>query len=139
LNGLEVGTVIDATRVVAEDGSVLWEGDGLGIAGARPGTILALDRIADTPEERSRLHERTGADAVDMETGALAATGRLDGCVRAVSDTPERTLGPLVHAVTPAGRPRLTGLAAALVRGPRATLRALADVRRALRALGGRG
>ena len=67
--------------------------------------------------------------------GTAAATGRLDGCVRAVSDTPERTLGPLAHAVTPDGRPRLTGLAAAFVHQPRATLRALADVRRALRSL----
>jgi hypothetical protein len=138
LNGLEVGTVIDATRVVAEDGTVLWEGPGLGIAGARRGTVLTLDRIADTPEERRRLHERTGADVVDMESGVLAGTGRLDGCVRAVSDTTERTLGPLAHAVTPDGRPRLSGLAKALVHEPRATVRALADVRRALHALGGR-
>jgi hypothetical protein len=139
LNGLDVGTVIDATRIVTEDGTVLWEGPGLGIAGARPGTVLALDRVADTQEERRRLHERTGADVVDMESGVLAATGRLDGCVRAVSDTPERTLGPLVHAVTPGGRPRLTGLAAAFFHEPRATMRALTDVRRALHALGGRG
>ncbi|MGE5275036.1 MAG: hypothetical protein ACM3QU_14900, partial [Verrucomicrobiota bacterium] len=135
LNGLDVGTVIDATRIVSEDGSVLWEGPGLGVAGSRPGTILALDRIADTPEERRRLHERTGADAVDMESGVLAASGRLEGCVRAVSDTPERTLGPLVQAVTPDGRPRLAGLAAAVFHEPKATVRALADVRRALRAL----
>ena len=139
LDGLDVGSVIDATRIVAEDGTVLWEGPGLGIAGARQGTILALDRIADTPEERRRLHERTGADAVDMESGVLAATGRLDGCVRAVSDTPERSLGPLAHAVTPSGRPRPAGLAGAFVREPRATVRALMDVRRALHALGGRG
>jgi hypothetical protein len=138
LNGLDVGTVVDATRIVAEDGSVLWEGSGLGVAGARPGTILALDRIADTPEERRRLYERTGAVAVDMESGVLAASGRLEGCIRAVSDTPERPLGPLVHAVGPDGRPRLTGLAAAVFHEPRATFRALADVRCALRALGGR-
>ena len=135
LDGLEVGTVIDATRIVAEDGSVLWEGPGLGVAGARPGTILAIDRIADDPAERRRLRKQTGADAVDMESGILAATGRLDGCVRAVSDTPDRPLGPLAEAVTPTGRPRPTGLAKALVREPAATLRALGDVRRALKAL----
>jgi hypothetical protein len=134
LNGLEVGTVIDATRIVAEDGTVLWEGPGLGIAGARLGTILALDRIADSPEERRRLHERTGADVVDMESGVLAGTGRLDGCVRAVSDTPERTLGPLGQMVTSDGRFRPAGLAA-LARRPVATARALGDVRTALRAL----
>ncbi len=135
LDGLAVGTVIDATRVVAEDGSVLWEGPGLGVADARPGTILALDRIADDPAERRRLREATGADAVDMESGILAATGRLEGCVRAVSDTPARTLGPLAHAVDPFGRPRPAVLVQALARHPAATARGLADIRTALRSL----
>jgi nucleoside phosphorylase len=139
LDGLEVGTLIDATRIVAEDGSVLWEGKGLGLTGARNGTILAIDRIADDPAERCRLREVTGADAVDMESGILAATGRLEGCVRAVSDTPARPLGPLADAVTAAGRPRPAGLAKALVREPAATVRALGDVRRALRRLGAAG
>jgi adenosylhomocysteine nucleosidase len=139
LDGLEVGTLIDATRIVAEDGSLLWEGRGLGLSGALRGTILAIDRIADDPAERRRLREATGADAVDMESGILAATGRLEGCVRAVSDTPARPLGPLAQAVTPAGRPRPLGLARALVREPGATVRALGDVRRALRRLGDAG
>ncbi len=135
LDGLAVGTVIDATRIVGEDGTVLWEGEGLGVPGALPGTILALARIADDPAERRRLHDRTGADAVDLESGVLAATGRLQGCVRAVSDTPERTLGPLAAAVTAAGRPRPTGLAAAFLREPRKTARALSGIRAALAAL----
>jgi adenosylhomocysteine nucleosidase len=135
LDGLPIGAVIDATRVVDEQGNVLWEGEGLGVPGARPGTILAAAGVVDDPEERRRLHELTGADAVDMESGVLAATGRLDGCVRAISDTSERRLGGLAGAVTPGGRPRLTGLARALVREPAATVRALGDVRRALKAL----
>ena len=139
LDGLAVGTLIDATRVVAEDGSVLWEGKGLGLTGARHGTILALDRLVDGADERRRLREATGADAVDMESGILAATGRLEGCVRAVSDTPTRPLGPLAQAVTPTGRPRPTGLAKAITREPGATVRALGDVRRALRRLGDAG
>jgi hypothetical protein len=136
---LEVGTLIDATRIVAEDGSVLWEGKGLGLSGARQGTILAIDRIADDPGERARLRAATGADALDMESGILAATGRLEGCVRAVSDTPTRPLGPLADAVGPSGRPRPLGLAKALLREPSATARALGDVRRALRRLGAAG
>jgi hypothetical protein len=135
LDGLEVGTVIDATRIVDEEGHELWAGEGLGIPGAHPGTILAIDRIADDPTERRRLREQTGADAVDMESGILAATGRLDGCVRAVSDTPERPLGPLAEAVTPSGRPRLAALAKALALAPKDTVRALGDVRTALRSL----
>ncbi len=135
LDGLEVGTVIDATRVVDEEGAVLWEGPGLGVTGARPGTIAAARRIVDDPADRRRLRERTGADAVDLESGILAATGRLEGCVRAVSDTPSRTLGPLADAVSPSGRPRPAKLVAAFVRRPTATARALADIRTALRSL----
>ena len=128
-----VGTVIDATRVVDESGAVLWQGPGLGVG--RPGTILAMDRLVDDPAELRRLHEATGADAVDMESGVLAATGRLRGAVRAISDTPEQPLGPLALAVTPEGRPRPLGFLKALATEPSGTLRALANVRRALKAL----
>jgi adenosylhomocysteine nucleosidase len=134
-NGLEIGAVVDAKRVVDEEGAVLWEGEGLGVAGARRGTILAMSRLVDDPAELRRLHERTGADAVDMESGVLAATGRLRGCVRAISDTPSEPLGPLARAVTPEGRPRPLGFLKVLVTHPSGTLRALGNVRRALRAL----
>jgi adenosylhomocysteine nucleosidase len=133
LNGSPVGTVIDATRIVDEHGETLWSGPGLGIG--RPGTILATSRLVDDPGELSRLHEQTGADAVDMESGVLAATGRLRGCIRAISDTPAEPLGPLASAVTPDGRPRPLGFLGALARHPRKTTRALGNVRRALRAL----
>jgi adenosylhomocysteine nucleosidase len=135
LNGLEIGALLDATKIVDEQGNILWEGPALGVVGARQGTILASERIVEDPAERRRLHELTGADAVDMESGVLAATGRLRGCVRAVSDTPERPLGPLADAITPDGRPRPIGFLKALVREPAATFRALANVRRALSAL----
>jgi hypothetical protein len=135
LNGMEIGSVLDATKIVDEQGNVLWEGPALGVAGARQGTILATDRLVEDPAERRRLHELTGADAVDMESGVLAATGRLRGCVRAVSDTPDRPLGPLADAVTPDGRPRPLGFLKALALAPRDTARALADIRTALRAL----
>ena len=126
--------MLDATRVVDENGAVLWEGERLGVTGARPATILAVQSIVDDPDERRRLHERTGADAADMESGPLARSGQLTGCLRAVSDTPERTLGPLAETVGPDGRLRLGGIARALS-SPRRTSRALGDVRHALRAL----
>jgi hypothetical protein len=131
LNGAPIGTVIDATRVVDKTGTVLWEGAGLGLG--RPGTILALDRLVE-PEELRRLHEETGANAVDMESGVLAATGRLRGCVRAISDSPSAPLGPIAFLVTPDGRFRPAGLFA-LARHPAAAARALVNIRRALRAL----
>ena len=130
-DGLECGEVLDATRVVDADGTVLWEGGPLGAFGARTATILAVDEIVDDPAERRTLHERTGADAIDMESGTLARTGRLAGCLRAISDTPGRPLGPLTEVMDANGKLRPGGIVRALA-APRRTGRALADVRRAL-------
>jgi adenosylhomocysteine nucleosidase len=133
---LPVGTVIDATRVVDEKGSVLWEGRPLGATRARTGTILGADRIVDDPSERAELRERTGADAVDMESATLARTGRLAGCVRAISDTPTSRLAGLARAATPRGTPDYLGFVRGFVREPLETTRALFNARRALKALG---
>jgi hypothetical protein len=135
-DGVVCGEVLDATRVVDADGAVLWEGAPLGVPGARTATIVAVDAVVDDPGERRRLHERTGADAADMESGALARAGRLAGCLRAVSDTPDRTLGPLAGVLDADGRLRPLGLVRALAT-PRRTGRALADVRHALGRLEG--
>jgi len=133
---LPVGTVIDATRVVDESGSVLWEGRPLGVRGAREGTILGAAAIIDDPAERARLRASTGADAVDMESGVYARAGHLAGCVRAVSDTPGRQLGQLVHAFRADGSVAPLGLARAFLTSPRDSFRAARDVRTALNALG---
>src|SRR5207247_2923246 len=129
---LPVGTVIDANRVVDEDGSVLWEGEPLGVASARTGTILGAGRIVDDASERARLHQQTGADAVDMESGTLARSGRLVGCVRAISDTPTSKLAGLAEAVKPSGDPDLLGFVRGFVRAPLDHARAPATPRRAL-------
>ncbi len=134
-DGFSCGEVIDATRVVDEEGVVLWEGPPLGVAGARVGTILAIGSIVDDPAGRRRLHERTGADAADMESGELARTGRLAGVVRAISDTPGRGLSGIEGAVGPEGRTDWSGLALAFARAPRGVARAAADARRALKRL----
>jgi adenosylhomocysteine nucleosidase len=132
---LPIGTVIDATRVVDERGSVLWEGAPLGVSGARTGTILGASRIVDEPSERARLREETGADAVDMESGPLARTGRLAGCIRAISDTPERRLGGIARGAKADGSVNVGGLLAGFAREPVVTARAAAGARRALKAL----
>jgi nucleoside phosphorylase len=133
--GIPVGTVIDATRVVDEEGAVLWEGGPLGVSSARPGTILGASRIVDDPAERARLHDRTGADAVDMESGTLARSGRLAGCIRSISDTPTSRLAGLARAVKVSGEPDLRGFVSGFVREPIATGRALLSARRALKSL----
>jgi hypothetical protein len=127
---LPVGTVLDVTRVVDADGAVLWSGEGLGVSSGA--TILAAERIVDDPEERRRLHERTGADAIDLESGPLARTGRLRGVLRAVSDTPARPLNGLVGGVKPEGGYHWSGLLRAFAGHPRAFVRSVSDARRAL-------
>jgi threonine dehydrogenase-like Zn-dependent dehydrogenase len=133
--GLDVGTVIDATRVVDERGEVLWEGGPLGIKAAQTGTILGASRIIDDPEERARLHDSSGADAVDMESGPLARAGRLAGCIRAISDAPGRELAGLAEGARPNGDVDYLGLARGFLRAPRETARAARDARRALKSL----
>ena len=129
---LPSGTVLDATRVVDASGKVLWEGEPLGVPGAQPVTILAADEVVDDPAERRRLHQRTGADAADLESGPLARSGRLRGVLRAVSDTPDRTLHGICAAVKPEGAYDWPGLARAFAREPRGFARAAGDARRAL-------
>ena len=137
LDGLGAGVIVDAHRVVDERGETLWEGEGLGVPGAVPGTVLAVAQIVDDPEERRRLHEQTAADVVDLESGMLARTGRLRGVVRAVSDTPDRPLGALREAARADGRTDPLGLVRALANGRLRAWRAINDARCALRALEG--
>jgi hypothetical protein len=133
---LPIGTVLDATRVVDAEGTVLWEGQPLGVPGAKAVTMLAADDVVDDAAERQRLHELTGADAVDMESGRLARAGSLQGVLRAISDTPERPLNGVAESLTLAGTTNWSGLARAFVRQPRGFIRAAADAMRALDRLG---
>jgi len=132
---LPIGTVIDATRVVDESGDVLWEGGPLGAAPARTGTILGASRIVDDPAERARLHAQTGAEAVDMESGRLARSGRLVGCLRAISDTPTRRLGGVAEGAKANGEVDYLGFLRGFVREPLVTVRAARGARRALKSL----
>jgi adenosylhomocysteine nucleosidase len=132
---LPCGTLLDGVRVVDEAGEMLWQGEPLGVPGARAATIVGAQRVVDTPGERRALAERTGADAVDLESGVLAASGRLAGVLRVVSDTPERTLHGICNAVTPRGDYDWVGIAKAFAREPLGFAQAAADGKRALRAL----
>ena len=135
LGDLRVGDVLDATRVVDETGTTLWEGPGLGVRRARDGVVLGSDALVHDPVERARLRESSAADAVDMESGVLARTGRLAGVIRAISDdagTAMEGIGGTVHAD---GRTDVAGLLrwVAMRRGD--AIHAMRDALRALRAL----
>ena len=138
-DGLRVGDVLDATRVVDGSGATLWEGTGLGVRGALAGTVLASDVLVHDAAERRRLHEASGADAVDMESGMLARSGRLAGVVRAISDGVDSDVQGVDSTVHPDGRTNIVGLLrwvvtkrAAAVRSMRGALRALSSLEKAL-------
>ena len=71
-----------------------------------------------------------------MESGPLARSGRLVGCLRAVSDTPTRRLGGVAQGATPDGGVDAFGFLRGLAREPLVTLRAVFGARRALKSLG---
>lgn len=132
---LRIGDVLDATRVVDETGTTLWEGPGLGVRGARPATVLGSDVLVHDAAERRRLREASGADAVDMESGVLARAGRLAGVLRAISDDATSAVEGVDGTVHPGGRTDLVGLARWIATRRGAALRSLRDAVLALRAL----
>jgi hypothetical protein len=132
---LRVGDVLDATRVVDGRGVTLWEGAGLGVHGALPGTVLASDVLVHDAAERRRLHEASGADAVDMESGVLARAGRLAGVVRAISDGVDSDVQGVDSTVHPDGRTNVFGLLRWIVTRRTAAVRSMRDALRALSSL----
>jgi adenosylhomocysteine nucleosidase len=133
--GLAPGTLVTARRVVDADGTVLWEDEPLQVPGALTGVVCDAGVVVDDAVARRELAEKTGAVAVDMESATLAATGRLAGVVRAVSDTSEEPVGRLARAAVPNGRTDWPVVLRALVAEPRATLRTVLATRRALASL----
>jgi adenosylhomocysteine nucleosidase len=132
LGELGVGEVLDATRVVDETGATLWEGPGLGVRGARTGVLLGGQALVHDAAERDQLRAASGADAVDMESGTLARSGRLAGVVRAISDDASSAVVGLDTTIHADGRTNVPGLLrwVATQRGD-----AIRSIRGALRAL----
>jgi nucleoside phosphorylase len=86
-------------------------------------SLVGVDRIVSTPDDKAALARATGAAVVDMEAHAFAAhCQRLDirwSVVRAVSDTPEETLpGEVLGWVTPAGDTRPVRAVLDMIRKP---------------------
>jgi hypothetical protein len=135
LGELRIGDVLDATRVVDEAGTTLWEGPGLGVRGASSGVVLGGDSLVCDAAERARLREASGADAVDMESGVLARSGRLAGVVRAISDDADSTVEGVDGAVHADGRTNVAGLLRWIATCRGDAVRSMRDALRALQAL----
>ena len=135
LGDLRIGDVLDATRVVDETGVTLWEGPGLGVRGARAGAVLGGGVLVQDATERERLREASGADAVDMESGTLARSGRLAGVVRAISDDAGSLVDGVDKTVHADGRTNVAGLLRWVATRRGDAVRAMRDALRALHAL----
>ncbi len=65
-------------------------------AGAKPAKIFCTDRVAVKATEKKKLREETGADAAEMESGAIQAVCEERGVscvtVRVISDTSDEDL-----------------------------------------------
>ncbi|MFL5960137.1 MAG: hypothetical protein ACJ75G_07750 [Gaiellaceae bacterium] len=135
LGELRVGEVLDATRVVDASGTTLWEGPGLGLRGARTGVVLGGDVLVHDASERARLREASGADAVDMESGVLARSGRLAGVLRAISDDSGSAVEGVDRTVHADGRTNVSGLLRWIATRRGDAIRSMRDALRALKAL----
>ena len=99
--------------------------------------MLASDVLVHDASERRRLHESSGADAVDMESGVLAASGRLAGVVRAISDVPASAVEGVDDTVHADGTTDVVGLLRWVAAKRGDAVRSMRDALTALRALQG--
>ena len=134
-DALRPGTLVTATKVVDPSGRTLWDGPALEVAGAEPAVVVASDGVANEPEARRALAERSGAAVVDMESGVLASTGRLAGVVRAISDSGDQPVGRLFCAGKADGGTDWKVVATAFATEPVRSIRTARDARKAAAAL----
>jgi adenosylhomocysteine nucleosidase len=135
-----VAVVADGRDLRTDAGVATWLG------GATPHRLLGADAIAATAAEKRLLWERTGAVAIDLESGAVArvatALGLPFAVLRAICDPAERDLPPAALAALDqrgvVGLARVLGAVLADPRQVPALLALARDAAAARRALVGR-
>ncbi|GAP24412.1 hypothetical protein GLF_1294 [Gluconobacter frateurii NBRC 101659] len=116
------GTIIVADRVVVQEKS--YNADialsrCFGADHARRGGLLHSNNLIETAEEKSLLYGQTRCVAVDMESGAVAQTGKPFAVLRVVCDDSDRDLPPAARDGLKDGAIYLPGLLGSLVRHPK--------------------
>jgi adenosylhomocysteine nucleosidase len=133
---LPAGTIIIPAMVneyICDPGLVAWLG------GVTHRKIFAGDEIVITIEQKSTLFTQTQADAIDLESGAVAAEAAQAkipfAVLRAIADPATRTLPPAaLIALNAGGEIRIGPILASLARNPRQLPALLALARDAAKA-----
>jgi nucleoside phosphorylase len=128
---LRAGSVVLPREVIAADGTRFaasrdWrERVAAAVSPLRAvteGSLLCSSHAIDTPVEKSKAFQRTGAAAVDMESAAVAQIASLHNlpfiAVRVIVDTAADTLPRAVVNASRAGRLRTGRLIAGLILAP---------------------
>lgn len=110
---LRPGQVVVARRVLCQTGAF----------GTGKSAVWGSDRMIGDPAEKARIHARTGAAILDMESHSVARAADCAGVpfvvLRAVSDDAQTALPAyLARAVSAGGNPRLATILAGLARAP---------------------
>lgn len=93
------------------------------LGGATPHVLLAMQTVVASADEKRRLHDETGAAAIDLESGAVARAAAAHGirfaALRVICDPAQRGLPPAALAALDShGSVTLRRVAASILQHP---------------------